>query len=243
MSTIKLRGDTASAWALVNPTLAAREVGLELDATGRTERYKIGDGVTPWGDLPYFGGGADAAALIAALTEGQAPPTDGALLVWADSGTRMGSYPMATSPAFDLEAIAAGEAGAIPTADQIRASFAPRPLAIISGTAHIELVGGEAGVERVLTLDDFRASANITTATLAGDGSEDGLIGYPLTVHVVTTGSATKSLTIARPYLADPGFPETIEVPASGALELVGRIMPSRAVKWAFVSPTETRAP
>ena len=50
MTTIKLRGGTAAEWAEANPVLAAREPGVETD----TSRQKIGDGVTPWTDLPYF---------------------------------------------------------------------------------------------------------------------------------------------------------------------------------------------
>lgn len=47
---IKLRRDLASRWANVNPILAAAEPGFERD----TGRLKIGDGVTPWNELPYF---------------------------------------------------------------------------------------------------------------------------------------------------------------------------------------------
>lgn len=46
---LKLRGDTASNWASINPTLLANELGRETD----TDRIKIGDGATPWLSLPY----------------------------------------------------------------------------------------------------------------------------------------------------------------------------------------------
>jgi len=49
--TIKLRGDTAANWLTANPVLAAREVGLELD----TQLYKVGDGVSNWDSLTYWG--------------------------------------------------------------------------------------------------------------------------------------------------------------------------------------------
>jgi hypothetical protein len=49
--TIQLRGDTAAAWTAANPTLAEREMALETD----TDKFKIGDGVTPWTSLPYGG--------------------------------------------------------------------------------------------------------------------------------------------------------------------------------------------
>lgn len=50
-ATIKLRRDTASAWALANPVLAAGEPGLETD----TDLIKYGDGVTSWNNLDYAG--------------------------------------------------------------------------------------------------------------------------------------------------------------------------------------------
>lgn len=46
---IQLRGDTAANWTSANPTLAAREIGIETN-TGKT---KVGDGVTAWSSLAY----------------------------------------------------------------------------------------------------------------------------------------------------------------------------------------------
>lgn len=48
-ATIKLRGDTAANWTSEDPTLSAREVGLETD----TKRFKVGDGATAWTSLAY----------------------------------------------------------------------------------------------------------------------------------------------------------------------------------------------
>jgi hypothetical protein len=50
-ATIKLRRDTAAAWAEANPVLALAEPGLETD----TNSIKYGNGVTPWNSLPYAG--------------------------------------------------------------------------------------------------------------------------------------------------------------------------------------------
>jgi len=46
-----LRGDTLARWLQFNPVLADRELVLEKD----TGQFKIGDGVTPYADLPYGG--------------------------------------------------------------------------------------------------------------------------------------------------------------------------------------------
>lgn len=48
---IQLRRDTAANWNLINPILADGEIGVEKF----TDQFKIGDGVRPWGALPYGG--------------------------------------------------------------------------------------------------------------------------------------------------------------------------------------------
>jgi hypothetical protein len=52
MATIKLRRDTAANWTATNPVLAQGEQGYEID----TNKIKIGDGITEWNLLSYFGG-------------------------------------------------------------------------------------------------------------------------------------------------------------------------------------------
>ena len=49
--TIKFKRGQSSSWTTMNLTLAPGEPGFELD----TGRLKIGDGITPWNDLPYLG--------------------------------------------------------------------------------------------------------------------------------------------------------------------------------------------
>ncbi len=50
--TIKLRGDSAANWRSANPVLANREIVWEKSTNGKI-RFKIGDGVTAYNDLPY----------------------------------------------------------------------------------------------------------------------------------------------------------------------------------------------
>ena len=50
-TTFKLKRGTAARWAEVNPILEQGEPGFVYDQN----RLKIGDGVTPWNDLPYIG--------------------------------------------------------------------------------------------------------------------------------------------------------------------------------------------
>ena len=56
---IQQRRDTLENWNRINPILAESEIGfiLDLDDKGKQKSslYKIGDGVTPWIELPLFG--------------------------------------------------------------------------------------------------------------------------------------------------------------------------------------------
>lgn len=58
------RYNTAAIWEYVNPILIEGEMGIESD----TKLFKFGDGVTPWNDLGYAGGGG-ASAVDATLTK------------------------------------------------------------------------------------------------------------------------------------------------------------------------------
>jgi hypothetical protein len=60
---IQNRRDTAANWTSVNPTLAEGEFGVETD----TNKFKIGNGTTPWQTLSYQG----ATGLPAGGTAGQ----------------------------------------------------------------------------------------------------------------------------------------------------------------------------
>lgn len=57
---IRHRRGPAAEWATKNPILAAGEKGVDLD----TGWFKLGNGVTPWNDLPYFKPGDSDSAFI-----------------------------------------------------------------------------------------------------------------------------------------------------------------------------------
>lgn len=51
---IRIRGDTAANWSASNPILEERELAVEVQPKTSTPwKMKIGDGQTPWNDLPY----------------------------------------------------------------------------------------------------------------------------------------------------------------------------------------------
>lgn len=49
---LQIKRGTSGRWSTVNPILANGEPGFVYD----TNKLKIGDGVTPWNDLPYIEG-------------------------------------------------------------------------------------------------------------------------------------------------------------------------------------------
>lgn len=51
-TTFKIRRGLSSAWEKNNPILEKGEPGFVIDSN----QLKIGDGITPWNDLPFIGG-------------------------------------------------------------------------------------------------------------------------------------------------------------------------------------------
>ena len=66
---LQLKRGTAERWYTVNPILAIGEPGFVYDAN----KLKIGDGVTPWNELPYIEGSTSAATSLT--------PVDGSLII------------------------------------------------------------------------------------------------------------------------------------------------------------------
>jgi hypothetical protein len=67
--TIKLRRGTQAQWTATNPVLAEGEFGAETD----TRKFKIGNGITAWNSLQYWGGSGGGAADFTDL--GDVPPS------------------------------------------------------------------------------------------------------------------------------------------------------------------------
>lgn len=66
---LQLKRGTAERWYTVNPILAIGEPGFVYDAN----KLKIGDGVTPWNELPYIEGSGSATTTLT--------PVDGSLII------------------------------------------------------------------------------------------------------------------------------------------------------------------
>jgi len=66
---LQLKRGTAERWYTVNPILAIGEPGFVYDAN----KLKIGDGVTPWNELPYIEGSTGEGVNLV--------PVDGSLII------------------------------------------------------------------------------------------------------------------------------------------------------------------
>lgn len=66
---LQLKRGTAERWYTVNPILAIGEPGFVYD----DNKLKIGDGVTPWNELPYIEGSASETITLT--------PVDGSLII------------------------------------------------------------------------------------------------------------------------------------------------------------------
>ena len=51
--TLLQRRGSAAEWDSENPVLGPGEIGVEGTPTVGVQRLKVGDGITPWNDLPY----------------------------------------------------------------------------------------------------------------------------------------------------------------------------------------------
>ena len=84
---IQLRNDIAANWTSENPTLAAGEVGVEID----TNKMKLGVGNVAWNDLPYTGVDSEELIPLVSYTH-----TQGASSTTWSIAHNLGFYPSVT---------------------------------------------------------------------------------------------------------------------------------------------------
>jgi len=101
---IQVRRDTATDWSDENPTLAAGEIGFEID----TKLFKIGDGSTAWDSLEY-----------AKYTDSEVEAT---INDDADHGSTA-PHDYATSSDIDLDSLGSYDAGDNSITNQLTATF------------------------------------------------------------------------------------------------------------------------
>jgi len=100
--TAPIRRGSAELWTNVNPILGEGELALELD----TDRFKIGDGIHHWNDLPYASGppgipGTQINKLIDIPDVYSVGLSDGSLLVYNQSTSKWEVKTILTSQIMD----------------------------------------------------------------------------------------------------------------------------------------------
>lgn len=163
--TIRWRRGTAAQWRAAATVLAAGEPGYETD----TGRHKIGDGTTPWGELPYF---LDEAALEVWYAEhvpAGGEPVDGGLVVnvrapaFGAVGDGVADDTAAIQAA--INATAAGGVCYFPRGTYLLTST---EAAILVGRSQVVLAGDGATVS-VLRVADDSAAARVLTLSRRSD--------------------------------------------------------------------------
>jgi hypothetical protein len=87
---IKLRRDTAAAWAAANPVLLAGEAGFESD----TRLLKIGNGSSAWNSLSYVAGGVSSLAQLVDVDATNC--VDGSVLIYDGAIAKFVASPLNT---------------------------------------------------------------------------------------------------------------------------------------------------
>ena len=121
------RRDFAAAWTTANPILAAGEIGVELGATSTDpQKFKIGNGASPWVDLDYAGSGTGSTPVEFR--------TSGGFIQWSNDGgtTWTNLVPLSTITGPAGPTGATGPAGPTGATGPAGPPGAPAPAALFS---------------------------------------------------------------------------------------------------------------
>ena len=183
-TTIQLRGGTAADWASVNTVVPAeREMCVETD----THLFKIGDGFTPWSDLPY---NSETDPVFSAWLAATPPLMDSSVFATAAQGA------LADTALQDATAFATAAQGALAdTALQDATAFATTAQGALADSA-LQPDGDGSGV----SFSDPASLISTLTPYFVNWG------GYPFAGLVMGDGSGNSSAAVAgTDYLAPTG--------------------------------------
>ncbi len=147
---LQLKRGTAERWYTVNPILAIGEPGFVYDAN----KLKIGDGVTPWNELPYIEGSTGEGVNLV--------PVDGSLII-KDNTIDVG---ISAEPGNALTKKADGLYVGTSTSGNYAAGSG---LQLVGGTFSVKLADNTHG----LTAVDGALTISLATATSDGAMSKE----------------------------------------------------------------------
>jgi hypothetical protein len=167
---LQLKRGTAERWYTVNPILAIGEPGFVYDAN----KLKIGDGVTPWNELPYIEGSTGESVNLV--------PVDGSLII-KDNTIDIG---ISAEPGNALTKKADGLYVGTSTSGNYAAGLG---LQMVDGTFSVKLAPDAHGLTAV------DGALTIALATTTSDGAmskEDKMFLDALKALNISTEYATK---------------------------------------------------
>jgi hypothetical protein len=215
---IQLRRGTASQWTTANTLLAQGEIGLELD----TNKIKLGDGVTVWNSLGYYGAGGvtSVTGTSPVVSSGGTTP---AISLASGYGDTLNPY--ASKTANFILGAPNGVSG-VPTFRAVVAADIPTLNQSTTGSAATLTTGRTLAItgDLAYTSPSFDGSTNVTAAgTLATVNTNVGsFTNATLTVNgkgLITAASSgtapVTSVTATSPVLSSGGATPDISIPAA----------------------------
>jgi hypothetical protein len=215
---IQLRRGTASQWTTANTLLAQGEIGLELD----TNKIKLGDGVTVWNSLGYYGAGGvtSVTGTSPVVSSGGTTPAISLASGYGDT-----QNPYASKTANFVLGAPNGVSG-VPTFRAVVAADIPTLNQSTTGSAATLTTGRTLAItgDLAYTSPSFDGSTNVTAAgTLATVNTNVGsFTNATLTVNgkgLITSASSgtapVTSVTATSPVASTGGATPDISMPAA----------------------------
>jgi hypothetical protein len=215
---IQLRRGTASQWTTANTLLAQGEIGLETD----TYKIKIGDGVTVWNSLGYYGAGGvtSVTGTSPIVSSGGTTPAISLASGYGDT-----QNPYASKTANFVLGAPNGVSG-VPTFRAVVAADIPTLNQSTTGSAATLTTGRTLAItgDLAYTSPSFDGSTNVTAAgTLATVNTNVGsFTNATLTVNgkgLITAASSgtapVTSVTATSPVASTGGATPDISMPAA----------------------------
>ena len=200
---IQLRHDYAANWTTSNPVLAQGEFGYELDS----KRNKVGDGVTAWSALGYYGigntGAQGVAGTIAVGTVNTLPYNQPVTVV--NTGTVNNAILNFSIPQGQAATGAIGTVTTLAAGSNATVTNTGTPGASIFNFGvpqGIQGIQGPSGTLAVGTVSTLAPGASATVTNTGNSQAASLNFGIPagaaatITVGTVTTGAANSSATV-----------------------------------------------
>lgn len=195
-SNIVLRHDTTANWELnKSKVLLNGEIGIENLVNGKS-KIKIGDGVTTWENLNYFGGGADPIISTIAPTPADSGYDVGTIWIYTDSATNRSYayllYNNTTSAAIWKQIVTPDDLSDLGAGDMLKSQFANNPK-VAQGYVNAAITA-----DKLTTSHTFNVSGDLIGTAQTFNGEQDINIPVTLDSNVIAnkiTGAASTVIT------------------------------------------------